>query len=82
MKMLFGGLLLAAGGLIALLSGTCSMWFLVSMLGSSSGGSVSDYGGLLFLVAMVGGIPFLIGIGLFRWGHSLIRSARAEDAQR
>lgn len=80
MKMLFGGLLLAIGGLIALLSGLCSAYFVLMMLGG--GGNAEAVGGMLFLVLFVGGIPFAIGLGLFFWGRSLIRSAREEDQQR
>jgi hypothetical protein len=76
MKMLFGGILLAIGGLIALLSGACSMWFLVSIIGSATG---ADAGGIIMLVLFVGGIPFAIGLGLFFWGRSLVRSAREDE---
>lgn len=76
MKMLFGSLLLAIGGLIALLSGLCSAWILVAMLGSGSGGEAL---GMIPMVAIVGGIPFAIGAGLFMWGHKLIRSARDDE---
>lgn len=75
MKMLFGGLLLAIGGLIALLSGLCSAYFLLSILGSYG----SDVGTVLMLVLFFGGIPFAIGFGLFQWGRSLIRSAREDE---
>jgi hypothetical protein len=75
MKMLFGGLLLAIGGLIALLSGLCSAYFLLSMIGTRG----SEAGELLFLVLFVGGIPFAIGLGLFFWGRSLVRSAREDE---
>jgi hypothetical protein len=33
---------------------------------------------MLPLVLLVGGIPFLIGLGLFFAGRSLLRAARAE----
>lgn len=78
MKMLFGGLLLAIGGLIALLSGLCSAYFGLTLLGSG-GGNASDLTGMLGLVLLVGGIPFAIGFGLFAWGRSLIRSAREDE---
>jgi hypothetical protein len=76
MKMLFGGLLLAIGGLIAMLSGLCSAWILIATLGSGSG---SEALGMTPMVAIVGGIPFAIGAGLFLWGRSLIRSARNDE---
>jgi hypothetical protein len=76
MKMFFGGLLLATGGLIALLSGLCSAYFFLMFAGTDGGLS------MLPLVFMIGGIPFAIGLGLFFWGRSLIRSAREEERER
>jgi hypothetical protein len=71
--MLFGGILLAVGGLIALLTGLCSAYFMVLFI-SDSGGSA-----MLPLVLLIGGIPFAIGLGLFFWGRSLVRSAREDQ---
>jgi len=71
MKSLFGGLLLAAGILIAGASGLCSLVFL--------GMGVSEPGGFLSLlpmVAMIGGVPFVLGLGLLFAGRALLRSAR------
>ncbi|MDF8332650.1 hypothetical protein [Novosphingobium cyanobacteriorum] len=76
MKKLMGGILLAAGLLIAGLSGLCSLVLLVSTLFS-----VEDPAGIFWMagmVAVVGGIPFAIGFGLFKFGQSLIRSAKVE----
>lgn len=79
MSKLLGGILQAVGILIAGASGLCSLFFIVSMIPQSgdTGGAL----GLLMLIAMIGGIPFLIGFGLFRWGRSIVRQAErdAED---
>lgn len=77
MKSLFGGLLLGAGILIAGASGLCSLVLL--------GMGVADPAGvmtLLPIVLIVGGLPFVIGLGLFFLGRSLLRAARSEAAER
>ena len=71
MKTLFGGLLMAIGLLIALLSGLCSAVFLAKL---ASGSEFSGAG--LMIVAVVGGMPFLGGVGMFFGGLTLVRSAR------
>ena len=76
MKTLFGGILLAIGGLISLLTGLCSAYFLVMFLSSDGGGA------MLPLVLLIGGIPFAIGLGLLFWGRWLLRLAREEDERR
>ncbi|MEP7004441.1 MAG: hypothetical protein ABI810_00560 [Sphingomonas bacterium] len=74
----FGGLLMGIGILIATLSGLCSAWFLVMMLSDSGGGEFSGPP-MLGLVAVIGGVPFLSGLGLFFWGRWLLRLARERD---
>jgi hypothetical protein len=71
----FGGLLMGIGILIATLSGLCSAWFLMMTLGNPSGGEFGG-GGMLLLIAVIGGLPFMSGIGLFYWGRWLLRLAR------
>lgn len=73
MKSLFGGILLAVGILVAGVSGLCSLVFLVTGLGDSGG-----FEGMLPLILLIGGVPFLVGLGLFFAGRSLLRSARRE----
>lgn len=68
MKTLLGGILLAVGILIAGASGICSLIFLVTS-------RFED--GLILMILAFGGIPFLIGLGLFYAGRALIRSDRA-----
>ena len=71
MKMILGGILLAAGILIAGASGLCSLFVLFSS------GEMSGFG-MLPAVLMFGGIPFAIGAGIAFGGYALIRSARNE----
>jgi hypothetical protein len=79
MKTFFGGILLAIGILIAGASGLCTITFAISALGTSAN-SNNEFGGagMLPLVAIVGGIPFLIGVGLIIAGRALIRADRDE----
>jgi hypothetical protein len=72
MKQLFGGILLAAGILIAGASGLCSLAFLFG--GGFGGLDVS----LIVLVLLVGGIPFAIGTAIGFGGYVMIRDARNE----
>ena len=78
MKRLIGSILLGAGILIAGTSGLCSAGFLVTILYVMLGGGPAATG-LLPIVVIVGGIPFAIGIGLYKWAKSLIRAADLED---
>lgn len=71
----FGGLLMALGILIATLSGLCSAFFLVMVVGDSGGGEFSGPS-MLPVVAVIGGLPCLSGVGMFFWGRWLLRRAR------
>ena len=71
MKVIFGGILMAVGILIAGGSGLCS---LVILFG---GGMGTDFS-MLPLVLLVGGIPFAVGAAIAFGGFCLIRSARNE----
>jgi len=77
MKRFFGGLLLAIGILIAGASGLCTIVFDIMALSETRSAE-----GLSFVVMslFVGGIPFVVGLGLIFWGRWLLRSARAERA--
>ncbi|MDG2004068.1 MAG: hypothetical protein P8J20_12125 [Novosphingobium sp.] len=68
MKIL-GGILLAIGILIAGVSGLCSAVFLWPV-------DTSDvyHASMVGAVAVIGGIPFLIGIGLIFLGRHLLKS--------
>lgn len=66
MKRLFGGLLLGIGILIMTCSGLCSLIVIVSGVRDPT---------MLPLPLLFGGVPFLMGFGLFRWGRWLLRHA-------
>jgi hypothetical protein len=67
---LFGGLLVAAGILIAGASGLCSLAVLGSALKNPTGSA-----GMLPLVLIFGGIPFGLGVLLVMGGIGLIKKA-------
>ena len=68
----FGGLLMAAGGLIAVSAGLCSV--VVSIIGlTESGPTVELLTAGLPLVLVVGGVPIAIGLALFFVGRGLFR---------
>ena len=68
MKKLFGGILLAIGILTAGAAGLCSALCLIP--GFVPGGRYLD---TLGIVALVGGIPLAIGIGLIFLGRHLLK---------
>ena len=67
MKVL-GGILIAVGLLIAGASGLCSFMLIAEELRNAN----ADMGGTL-AVAIVGGIPFLIGAGMIFGGWKLLQ---------
>ena len=78
----FGAGLMAIGGLVALLCGLCTVWFVV-------GGLVDIFTTprqiprVLLLSALpvgvvLGGLPTVIGILIFRWGRGLYRPRRRD----
>jgi hypothetical protein len=74
MRTFFGGILLAIGILIAGASGLCSVTMLVSVLGNLNSHQEFSGSGMLPVIAIFGGIPFAIGLGLIFAGRGLIRS--------
>ncbi len=78
-RVYFGAAMMAVGGLLAALCGTCSLAFAVSPIWGSfpTAGTDHDPGANLiiggFLVAALGGLPTLAGVLLFRWGLRLYR---------
>jgi hypothetical protein len=78
MSKLVGSIMMGVGILIAGLSGLCSVAVAVMGLGSSgidAGVIVQGLG----VIAVFGGIPFAMGLGLFFGGRSVVR--RAEEAE-
>jgi len=71
MKQLFGGLLVAAGILIMLTSGLCTV--VVIGIGMTQAMMDPEILGAIYLPLIVGGVPFAIGFGLYKWGRSLLR---------
>jgi hypothetical protein len=67
-----GGALMAVGGLIAALCGTCTLIFAGASV-MDSFRNPGDLLSILLLVGIVGGLPTLIGVLLFRWGRRLRR---------
>ena len=69
----FGAALMAIGGLIAILSGLCTAWGGLQFLtGDMAGG---NFGQTLGLVAVFGGIPIAVGVGLYFLGRWIGRKA-------
>lgn len=68
---LFGAMLMAVGVLIAGLAGLCSAAMIVMMIGQPSGAASA-----LPLVVGFGGVPIVIGVGIFMGGRTLWRGPR------
>jgi hypothetical protein len=69
MNKVLGGCMLGAGILIAGLSGLCSLMLILSEMPLSA----RDLSDGLPVVLVVGGVPFLVGIGLVFLGRFVIR---------
>ena len=83
MEKLIGGILLAVGTLIAGVSGLCTLVVVGSSLASPSewtSGGMNGLFGSFMIVLIVGGIPFLLGIGLFLLGRRMLRRASPPGA--
>ncbi len=79
MSKLMGGIIMGVGLLIAGVSGICSvavLWDGFSHRGQT-GGEYLDFSAA---VPLIGGVPFLVGLGLFFWGRTIVR--RAEKANK
>ena len=66
-KRFFGAILIAVGGLIAFLSGACTLVFIV--LGMSASSAVYNMG----MALTIGIVPFIVGVVLFILGRALWR---------
>ncbi len=73
MTRLFGGLLIAIGILVMTSTGLCSLYVIIA------GFVAAMREPELFLFPLIfGGVPFVIGLGLYRWGRWLLRRAEAD----
>lgn len=70
----FGALLMAVGGLIALLCGGCGALFVFGGLISMFTSNPQDAPLIAGMGLVVGGVPAAIGVGLFLAGRSLGKS--------
>ncbi|TAL36860.1 MAG: hypothetical protein EPN97_05990 [Alphaproteobacteria bacterium] len=81
LKVFFGMLLMIVGGLVALGAGGCTIIFAGSELWRHlEHGRMGRAGDVLLTASLVGGIPFLIGLGLFRLGRGMSRAPRSWQA--
>ena len=76
MKRLLGGILLAVAILIMVTSGLCSLSFIVIGLFS---GNTADALSMLLYALVIGGVPFVVGLGLFYLGRAVLQSARNDE---
>jgi len=70
MRGLFGGLLLGTGLLFMTCSGLCSL--AVVVMGFAE--AMRDPS-IIIVPLVVGGVPFVLGFGLFMWGRALLRQS-------
>ena len=76
----FGWLLMCGGALVAATTGTCTVYFLAAPILQGEG--VDYFGGLvswILLVMIVGGVPCLIGVGMFFLGRFVARRGNARQ---
>ena len=78
------GAIMAIGALIVALSGSCTLYFAVTYLAGFRLGANSYATSLFFitllLMALFGGLPFVLAIGLFRAAAELYRSSSPQPA--
>ncbi|MDB5697578.1 MAG: hypothetical protein JWN69_382 [Alphaproteobacteria bacterium] len=74
MNQLFGGLLVGVGILVMACSGLCSLAVIVVSLPAMKTGP-----SFLLMPLLFGGLPFVTGIGMFRWGQSLLQEAKDRE---
>ncbi|HYD28965.1 hypothetical protein [Brevundimonas sp.] len=73
----FGLLMMAAGGLIALTTGACTLYVVLAGLMANGSGGYGTTGEWVVMALVIGGLPCLIGVGLFLGGRKLSRPPRA-----
>lgn len=75
-----GWLLMAIGGLIVVTAGACTAIFAVPAILSSLE-YPAGLPGLLAMILIFGGVPILVGIGLFLGGRALARRTKVSGLQ-
>jgi hypothetical protein len=71
----FGAALMAVGALMGGLCGLCTAVFVIGGL-FSGGGAEFGGAGMVVMALVIGGLPTLIGVGLFFGGRALWRDAQ------
>jgi hypothetical protein len=69
----FGHVLMAVGGLIALLCGGCTVVFLGM---AAQTGNVATFATLGTAALVIGGLPTAVGVGLFVLGRGMAKDER------
>jgi hypothetical protein len=72
-----GAALMAIGGLVATLCGACTAIFTVGSLASALRESGSSAASLFMMALVIGGVPTLAGVFVFRTGLQRYRGASA-----
>lgn len=73
LRRFFGNLLVALGGLMATLCGSCGAFFVVA--GVATLKDPEGFGQMMLWSGLIlGGIPALVGLGMLAWGRRLRRS--------
>ena len=79
----FGGLLMVVGGLTAVLAGLCTTLFVGSVVVEMGNGNQTIFdetAGWLQASALIGGVPLVVGLGLFFLGRFLWKKSSAPKA--
>jgi hypothetical protein len=71
---LLGGILIAVGILVMTCSGLCSLLVVAGGFRETLRTPT-----IILLPLFVGGVPFALGFGAFRWGQVLLRRSDRED---
>lgn len=71
---LFGGILIAIGILVMTCSGLCSLIVLASVFRGAFQNPM-----IILPPLFIGGIPFALGFGIFRWGQVLLRRSNRDE---
>jgi hypothetical protein len=72
----FGSALMAVGALMGGLCGLCTAVFVIGGIFGGGGGGEFGGGEMVVMALVIGGLPTLIGVGLFFGGRALWRDAQ------